>query len=58
MTLAEIYAEEYAFMAPLIGPVRTVHRLADAYGLKIDSMHAALYDCGIKTSLDEREVPA
>lgn len=46
MTQAEIYAEEYAFMAPLIGPVRTVHRLADAY------------DCGIKTSLDEREVPA
>lgn len=58
MTRSEIYAEEYAFMAPLIGPVRTVQRLADAYGLTVDSMRAALYDCGIKTSLDEREVPA
>ena len=58
MTQAEIYADEYAFMAPIIGPVRTVHRLADAYGLRVDSMRQALYDCGIKAPLDEREVPA
>lgn len=58
MTQAEIYADEYAFMAPLIGPVRTVHRLADAYGLKVDSMRTALNNCGISVSLDEREVPA
>lgn len=58
MTRSEIYAEEYNFMAPLIGPARTVQRLADAYGLKVDSMRQALYDCGIKAPLDEREVPA
>lgn len=58
MTQAEIYADEYAFMAPLIGPVRTVHRLADAYGLRVDSMRQALNDCGIRVSMDEREVPA
>lgn len=58
MTKLEIYVEEYNFMAPIIGPVRTVHRLADAYGVKVDSMRTALNNCGISVSLDEREVPA
>lgn len=58
MTQAEIYADEYAFMAPIIGPVRTVYRLADAYGLRVDSMRTALNGCGISVSLDEQEVPA
>lgn len=57
MTKLEIYVEEYQFMAPIIGPVRTVHRLADAYGVKVDSMRTALNNCGISVSLDEREVP-
>lgn len=58
MTKLEIYVEEYNFMAPIIGPVRTVHWLADAYGVKVDSMRTALNNCGISVSLDEREVPA
>lgn len=53
-----VYAEEFRFMAPLIGPTRTVYRLADAYGLKVNSMRQALNDCGIRVSMDEREVPA
>ncbi|MHC2848812.1 hypothetical protein ACUXOC_000234 [Corynebacterium mucifaciens] len=53
-----VYAEEFRFMAPLIGPTRTVYRLADAYGLKVNSMRQALNRCGISVSLDEREVPA
>ena len=58
MTKLEIYVGEYNFMAPIIGPVRTVHRLADAYGLTVESMRQALNGCGISVSLDEREVPA
>lgn len=57
-TKPEIYAEEFRFMASIIGPVRTVHRLADAYGLTVDGMRTTLNRCGISVSLDEREVPA
>ena len=53
-----VYAEEFRFMAPLIGPARTVYRLADAYELKVPSMRQALNDCGIRVQLDEWEVPA
>lgn len=58
MTKLEIYAEEFRFIASLIGPVLAVYRLADAYGLRVESMRQALNDCGIKVKLDEREVLA
>ena len=54
----DIYVEEYRHMAPLIGASCTVHRLADAYGIKPNSMRKALYERGIYPPIDEREVPA
>lgn len=57
-TKTEIYAEEFRFFSSLIGPQAALYRLADAYGVKVESMRTELRDAGIHILIDAREVPA
>ncbi len=54
----EVYAEEFRFISSLIGPQGALYRLANAYGLSLESMRTKLRKAGIHIPIDAREVPA